>query len=147
MDIPKKRYTFKPDIINNIGGFRDLLSVADLNSSTVDSKSTYDSPIMSGGGLLSHVVLFESKAFGWIAYATRLSEVKRILKVHDDLFYVFKCDLLTNRDVIMKLKFPLHKYYKSTSVNIYKEETYDGKYLCVLDNKTDYRLEFKTTFC
>jgi len=95
--------------------------------------------IQNGAGLKTHIVLVESKTHGWIAYATQTSNAKSLIKIHDDLFYVFKCSLAHYEPVLMKLKYPLKKYYMSTSINIYKEESYDKseegdkKYLYVMN--------------
>jgi len=60
--------------------------------------------------LKKHIVLFESKHHGWIAYSTTGSDAKRILSVNKkyDVFYIFECDLLKEYPYIMKLKAPLH---------------------------------------
>jgi hypothetical protein len=76
--------------------------------------------------LKKHLVLFESKDYGWIAYSTTGSDAKRILSVNKkyDIFYIFECDLLKEYPYIMKLKAPLNKHYDCKRINKYKEEIF-----------------------
>ena len=40
-----------------------------------------------------HVVLFEAKNYGWIAYSTTFADAKRVLTINDtqqDIFYIFE---------------------------------------------------------
>jgi len=85
--------------------------------------------------LKKHIVLFESKDYGWIAYSTTGSDAKRILSVNNkyDIFYIFECDLLKEYPYIMKLKAPLNKYYDCKRINKYKEEIFEenDKYIMI----------------
>lgn len=85
--------------------------------------------------LKKHIVLFESKYHGWIAYSTTGTDAKRILSVNNkyDIFYIFECDLLKQYPYIMKLKAPLHKHYDCKIINKYKEEIFeeDDKYIMI----------------
>lgn len=85
--------------------------------------------------LKKHIVLFESKDHGWIAYSTTGSDAKRILSVNKkyDIFYIFECDLLKQYPYIMKLKSPLHKNYDCKKINNYKEEIFEenDKYIII----------------
>ena len=77
--------------------------------------------------LKKHIVLFESKDYGWVAYSTIASDAKRILNVNNqyNIFYVFECDLLKQYPYTMKLKAPLNENYNCKKINKYKEETFD----------------------
>ena len=79
--------------------------------------------------LKKHVVLFESKDHGWIAYSTTGRDAKRILSVNKkhNIFYIFECDLLKQYPYTMKLKLPLDKHYKCEKINKYKEEIFEKK--------------------
>jgi len=85
--------------------------------------------------LKKHVVLFESKDYGWIAYSTTGSDAKRILSVNNkyDVFYIFECDLLREYPYIMKLKAPLNKHYDCKKINKYEEENFEenSKYIMI----------------
>ena len=76
--------------------------------------------------LKKHLVLFESKDNGWIAYSTTGSDAKRILSVNKkyNIFYIFECDLLKQYPYTMKLKAPLELYYDCKRINKYKEENF-----------------------
>jgi hypothetical protein len=90
--------------------------------------------------LKKHVVLFESKYYGWIAYSTTGSDAKRILCVNHkyDIFYIFECDLLKQYPYIMKLKAPLNKHYDCKRINKYKEAIFEenDKYI-MISSKTE----------
>jgi hypothetical protein len=90
--------------------------------------------------LKKHIVLFESKDHGWIAYSTTGSDAKRILSVNNksDIFYIFECDLLKQYPYTMKLKAPLNKYYDCKRINKYKEEIFEenDKYI-LISSKTE----------
>jgi len=85
--------------------------------------------------LKKHIVLFESKDHGWIAYSTTGSDAKRILSVNNkyDIFYIFECDLLKQNPYIMKLKAPLNKHYDCKRIKKYKEENFEknDKYIMI----------------
>lgn len=85
--------------------------------------------------LKKHIVLFESKHYGWIAYSTTGSDAKRILSVNNkyDIFYIFECDLLKQYPYIMKLKAPINKQYNCKKINKYKEENFEenDKYIII----------------
>jgi len=76
--------------------------------------------------LKKHLVLFESKDNGWIAYSTTGSDAKRILSVNKkyNIFYIFECDLLKQYPYTMKLKAPLELYYDCKRINKYKEDIF-----------------------
>ena len=90
--------------------------------------------------LKKHIVLFESKDYGWIAYSTTGSDAKRILSVNNkyQVFYIFECDLLKQYPYIMKLKAPLDKNYDCKRINKYKEENFgeNDKYI-IISSKSD----------
>lgn len=77
--------------------------------------------------LKKHIVLFESKDYGWIAYSTTGSDAKRILNVNKKyyVFYIFECDLEKQYPYTMKLKAPLNKHYDCKRINKYKEENFE----------------------
>jgi len=85
--------------------------------------------------LKKHIVLFESKTHGWIAYSTTGSNAKRILSVNNrhDIFYVFECDILKQYPYTMKLKAPLNEFYDCKKINKYKEENFgeNDKYITI----------------
>ena len=85
--------------------------------------------------LKKHIVLFESKEYGWIAYSTTGRDAKRILSVNNkyDLFYIFECDLSKQYPYIMKLKAPINKQYNCKKINKYKEGNFEenDKYIII----------------
>ena len=85
--------------------------------------------------LKKHIVLFESKDYGWIAYSTTGADAKRILSVNNKyhVFYIFECDLGQQYPYTMKLKAPLDKYYDCKRINKYKEVNFEenDKYIIV----------------
>jgi hypothetical protein len=85
--------------------------------------------------LKKHIVLFESKQYGWIAYSTTGSDAKRILSVNKkhNIFFIFECDLLKQYPYTMKLKSPLDKHYDCKRINKYKEDNFEEneKYIIV----------------
>ena len=90
--------------------------------------------------LKKHIVLFESKDHGWIAYSTTGSDAKRILSVNNkyDVFYIFECDLLREYPYIMKLKSPPNKHYDCKKINKYEDENFEEntKYI-MISSKTE----------
>ena len=91
-------------------------------------------------GLKTHVVFFETKDYGWISYSVMGTEAKRLLRVNPHIFYIFKCNLLVSDPYIMKLKTPFNNYYKSKTINIYKEEVFsegDNKTCIFITNDND----------
>ena len=94
--------------------------------------------------LKKHVVLFEAKDCGWVAYSTTLADAKRLLTINaahnTNIFYIFECNLLQQYPYTMKLKFPFQKYYSFNKIHIYKEEdfTENDKYMTIsYDNADD----------
>jgi hypothetical protein len=78
--------------------------------------------------LKKHIVLFESREYGWIAYSTTGSDAKRILSVNKkNVFYIFECDLEKQYPYTMKLKAPMYNHYDCKRINKYKEEIFDEK--------------------
>jgi len=79
--------------------------------------------------LKTHIVLFETKHYDWIAYSVTGSDAKRSLDVNKNynIFYVFECDLKKQYPYTMKLKSPLNKHYDCKKINKYKEEHFDEK--------------------
>lgn len=79
--------------------------------------------------LKKHVILFESKDCGWIAYSTAVGEANRMLSVNithnSNLFYIFECNLLQQLPYTMKLKVPFQNHYHYKKINIYKEEVFE----------------------
>jgi hypothetical protein len=73
-----------------------------------------------------HIILFESKECGWVAYSATFGEAKRMLSINithnSNIFYVFECNLLKQNPYTLKLKFPLPRHYDYKKINIYKEE-------------------------
>ncbi len=75
-----------------------------------------------------HIVLFEAKDYGWIAYSTTFADAKRVLTIndtHQPIFYIFECNLLKNNPYTMKLKFPFLNHYSDKKINIYIEEEFE----------------------
>ena len=89
--------------------------------------------------LKKHIILFESKEYGWIAYSTTGRDAKRILSVNNkyNIFYIFECDLLKEYPYIMKLKAPINKHYNCKRINKYKEENFEenDKYIIISSKK------------
>lgn len=87
--------------------------------------------------LKKHVVLFEAKDYGWIAYSTTFADAKRLLSINathnTPIFYIFECNLLKQNPYTMKLKFPFLQHYDFIKINIYKEECFDEneKYMTI----------------
>jgi hypothetical protein len=92
--------------------------------------------------LKKHVVLFEAKDYGLIAYSTNFADAKRMLTINgtqDAIFYIFECDLLKQHPYTMKLKVPFSQYYHFIKINIYKEEDFadNDKYILISYNDAD----------
>jgi hypothetical protein len=85
--------------------------------------------------LKKHIVLFESKEYGWIAYSTTGADAARILSVNNkhQVFYIFECDLLKQHPYTMKLKATLNRHYDCKIINKYKEVNFEetDKYIIV----------------
>ena len=85
--------------------------------------------------LKKHIVLFESKEYGWIAYSTTRADATRILSVNNKyhVFYIFECDLERQYPYTMKLKAPLDKYCDCKRINKYKEVNFEenDKYIII----------------
>jgi hypothetical protein len=75
----------------------------------------------------NYVVVFESRHYGTLAYATTLKRANRLLKLEGELFYIFKYSGKTE-PFMMKLRYPLSGNYECLSINDY---TYDE---CVSDD-------------
>ena len=79
--------------------------------------------------LKKHVILFEAKDVGWIAYSTTFADAKRMLTINASanhgIFYIFECNLLKQNPYTMKLKFPFGNHYAFSKINIYKEEDFE----------------------
>jgi len=86
----------------------------------------------------SHLVLFESKDYGWIAYAVMRKEAERLIKINSHIFYIFECELPYSYDnTIIKLKTPFKKYYETATINVYKEEVFEEneEYIIIKDEE------------
>jgi hypothetical protein len=86
--------------------------------------------------LKKHVILFEAKDHGWIAYSTTFADAKRMLTIyatHQGIFYIFECNLLKQYPYTMKLKLPISLHYNFSKINVYKEEDFDenDKYMTI----------------
>jgi hypothetical protein len=87
--------------------------------------------------LKKHIILFEAKDVGWIAYSTTFADAKRMLTINattnHDIFYIFECNLLKQNPYTMKLKFPLKDHYTFSKINLYKEEEFinNEKYMTI----------------
>ena len=93
--------------------------------------------------LKKHVILFESKNGGWIAYSTDVKDATRMLSIniiHNcHIFYIFECDLLQQFPYTMKLKVPFSHHYQFNKINIYKEEHFEenAKYITISYDDAD----------
>jgi len=96
--------------------------------------------------LKKHIVLFETKDYGWIAYSTSGRDAKRILSVNKkyNIFYIFECDLLKQYPYTMKLKAPLNKYYDCKRIIKYKENNFKeiDKYIIISYETVDEGILF-----
>jgi hypothetical protein len=96
--------------------------------------------------LKKHIVLFESKEYGWIAYSTTCADAKRILSVNNkyNIFYIFECNLLKQYPYTMKLKAPLNKHFDCKGINKYEEDNFveDDKYIIVSYKDVDQGIGF-----
>lgn len=96
--------------------------------------------------LKKHIVLFETKDYGWIAYSTSGRDAKRILSVNKkyNIFYIFECDLLKQYPYTMKLKAPLNKYYDCKRIIKYKEDNFEeiDKYIIISYETVDEGILF-----
>jgi hypothetical protein len=99
--------------------------------------------------LKKHIVLFESKEYGWIAYSTTGADAKRILSVNNkyNIFYIFECDLLIQYPYTMKLKAPLNKHFDCRVINKYVEDNFEeeDKYIIVSYTDVDQGICFKVS--
>ena len=96
--------------------------------------------------LKKHIVMFESKEYGWIAYSTTGTDAKRILSVNNNynIFYIFECDLLKQYPYTMKLKAPLNKHFDCKGINKYQEDNFieNDKYIIVSYKDVDQGICF-----
>lgn len=99
--------------------------------------------------LKKHIVLFESKDYGWIAYSTTGADAKRILRVNNNynIFYIFECNLLQKNPYTMKLKTPLDNYFDCKVINKYKEDNFidEDNFLIVSYNDEDEENSFNVS--
>jgi hypothetical protein len=102
--------------------------------------------------LKKHVILFEEKNNGWIAYSTTFDDAKRMLSINtklNDIFYIFECNLLKQYPYTMKLKVPFSQHYNYTKINIYKEDAFseNEEYVTISYDNEDggIRLDVKHT--
>jgi hypothetical protein len=100
--------------------------------------------------LKKHIILFEEKNNGWIAYSTTFADAKRMLTINANqtaIFYVFECDLLKQYPYTMKLKVPFSQHYNYTKINMYKEDefTENEEYITISYDNEDggIRLDVK----
>ena len=69
----------------------------------------------------NYVVVFESRHYGPLAYATTLTRAKRLLQIETELFYIFKYSGKTD-PFMMKLRYPLSGNYECLSINDYMHD-------------------------
>lgn len=72
-----------------------------------------------------YIVLNESNHHGWIGYFETLAKVKRLLKIENEIFYIFELSNRKKNNFMIKIKYPLGEYYKCLEINEYKEEEFD----------------------
>ena len=92
--------------------------------------------------LKKHVILFEAKDHGWIAYSTTFSDAKRMLAInasHQGIFYIFEFNLLKHASYKMNLTVPFPQHYNCSKINVYKEEDFDenDKYMTISYDDTN----------
>lgn len=96
--------------------------------------------------LKKHVVLFESKRYGWIAYSTAFVEAKRMLSINtthnSNIFYIFKCNLLQQYPYTMKLQIPFQTHYHYKKINICKEEVFEENEEYITISYTDAEVAY-----
>lgn len=71
-----------------------------------------------------YVVLYESRHHGLVGYVTTLVEANKLLKIEDEVYYIFKLDKKQD-NLIMKIRYPMCEFYDCLSKNIYTEEVFD----------------------
>ena len=100
--------------------------------------------------LKKHIVLFETKDNGWIAYSTTGSDAKRILNVNKNysIFYIFECNIEKQYPYTMKLRAPLNKYYDCKKINKYKEVNFEenDKYITISYENVDEGICFDVKY-
>jgi hypothetical protein len=88
--------------------------------------------------LKSHIIIFETKEYGLIAYSTTKKDAFAKIKMNKDykIYYVFECNLLKDYPYTMKLKYPLNEYYDRKSIIKYKEEEFreDEEYIIIVED-------------
>lgn len=84
-----------------------------------------------------HIVVFESHHYGWLAYQSTLTKVKRLLKDENETYYIFKCNVKKGNFSI-KLRYPFCEYYDSLNINTYTgTESFEENDDYVIISKTD----------
>ena len=66
----------------------------------------------------NYIVVFESRHYDLLAYATTLMQAKRLLKIETEVFYIFKYSGKTE-PFMMQLRYPLSGNYECLSINDY----------------------------
>jgi hypothetical protein len=85
-----------------------------------------------------YIVLSESNHYGWVGGFTTLAKAKKMLKIENETFYIFKCRHTKKDPLQMKIKYPIGEYYDSLSINEYIEEVFeeDDDYVIITPDDT-----------
>jgi len=97
-------------------------------------------------GIKNHVVLFESKRYGWIAYSAKAADAKRLIYAnkHYDLFYIFECEIRQD-PYTMKLRAPLANWYNCKRIIKYKDEHAVGHSFMIVRYEDEDDMVFNVT--
>jgi hypothetical protein len=66
----------------------------------------------------AYIVLTESRHDGWTAANITYADARRLLKVEDRVFYIFRC---ARPPVELRLHFPFSEHYECLSINTYDQ--------------------------
>ena len=114
-------------------------SDSELNDITTNHKNKIykgKKPYVKCGRKQEYVVFTESRHHGWFAYLTTLQKAKKLLKIEDEIFYIFKYNYTKKTPFYMKLHQPFGEYYKCLSINEYQEYVFEKNddYIIVTQN-------------
>jgi hypothetical protein len=87
---------------------------------------------------LKYIVLNETNHHGWVGCLTTLSKSKKMLKIENETFYIFKYVQPSLLNFQMKIRYPIGEYYDCLSINEYIEEVFeeDDDYVIITPDDT-----------
>ena len=88
---------------------------------------------------LKYIVLSETNHHGWVGCLTTLSKSKKMLKIENETFYIFKYVQPSLLNFQMKIRYPIDTpYYDCLTINEYKDEVFeeDDDYVIITPDDT-----------